>query len=168
MSNINSVINLGEELRKIQNAASDLWTWLPSRKECAKHHKFHEHDFIPSIETIIREACAHFSELKTNFKEDPDWFKCPCGEDHETEESDKVDLRKNLMEYRNPCYLCQNAQGHHCQTLANFEYLVCVKSVNIDTCTYQGSCHDFVRVDPDEEVKRLKWADEFSARCNNE
>lgn len=167
MSEIHSMINLGEELQRVQDAAGDLWTWLPSYAECQKHHKFHEHSFTPSIDLIIREACHHLANLKTGSAEDPEWFQCPCGEDHEAEDTNKVNLREELMKNRNPCFLCQNAKGHHIQNLANFEYLLCMKSVNIDTCTYMGSCQDFMRVNLDDEVKRLEWADEFSARCNN-
>lgn len=166
MSNIHSMINLGEELQHIQNAANDLWTWLPSYNECKKYHKDHTHNFTPPIGAIMLEACFYISKLKGS-KEDPEWFKCPCGEDHENEDADKVKLRKDLTENINPCYLCKNAGGHHVKHLQNFEYLLCLKNMDIDTCTYIGSCPDFVRVDLDDEFKRLEWADEFSDKCNN-
>lgn len=164
---IDDIVDLGNKLERIRHSAFDLWTWLPSYRAAEKFHGDYASEFQPPIDEIMHEACEMFSHLRDKKFELPPYEGCPCGEDHKDEDTDKVNLRKELMANRNPCFLCQNAKGHHIQNLANFEYLLCMKSVNIDTCTYIGSCQDFIRVSLDDEVKRLEWADEFSAKCNN-
>jgi hypothetical protein len=91
--NIHSVIALGKELEKTQEAADDLWTWLPSYKVCQKHHGDYSFNFMPSLRDIIIEATMYISSLQGHEVTDDkkEWWvqsqlqfeRCPCGESHE-------------------------------------------------------------------------------------
>ncbi len=50
------VIKLGEQLSREKNAASDLWTWLPS---------YDINSTMPSVEEILQEAADYIHILKS-------------------------------------------------------------------------------------------------------
>jgi hypothetical protein len=87
---IQMMISLGAELDEQQNAASDLWSWLPSHEATKKHHEDYVDNFTPAVKDIIVEASMYFAYLRDVAKEkreytaeERDWFtKCACGEDH--------------------------------------------------------------------------------------
>lgn len=79
------IIRLGEELAAEENAANDLWTWLPSYEVTKKHHRSDVLWARPSLADVLREAAMLLERLK----KDPDlaatpderyWFgRCACG-----------------------------------------------------------------------------------------
>lgn len=76
-------INLARELECEENAAFDLWTWLPSYKAARANHGEFASGHRPSVEYIIGEASIFISFLR-GFSKDREkengWFECPCGE----------------------------------------------------------------------------------------
>jgi hypothetical protein len=83
----NEIQNFAKELEEQDNAAMDLWSWLPSYREAKKYHGDYHHEFQPSIADIMKEASTVFA--KTKYDEpiiDGDdrqpRFQCPCGETH--------------------------------------------------------------------------------------
>jgi hypothetical protein len=76
------------------NAAFDLWTWLPSYKDATTHHGDYASEHKPSNADILREAALVFSLKKYTEQVDIDswwsrnkaeadsFFKCQCGEEH--------------------------------------------------------------------------------------
>ena len=85
---IDAMISLGKQLDEMQNAAHDLWTWLPSRKVAEKNHGDYADNFTPTVKDILVEAAMFVACLKDGTArdytpEEREWFeKCPCGEDH--------------------------------------------------------------------------------------
>lgn len=73
--------SLTREFDAEDNAAFDLWTWLPSYKAAQQHHEDHAGDFKPSNADVMIEAAQHFAAIKNvnNTTACP----CPCGEEHE-------------------------------------------------------------------------------------
>ena len=83
MSIKGDIIRLGEQLSREENAAFDLWTWLPSYKEARKYHGDYADEQRPSTDWIMREACHVLAELKYGENaEIEDIFKCPCDNEH--------------------------------------------------------------------------------------
>jgi len=64
MKEIDSFISLGKQLDEQQNAAHDLWTWLPSYKVAQKHHGDYASNFVPSIKDIIVEASMVMARMR--------------------------------------------------------------------------------------------------------
>jgi hypothetical protein len=68
------------------NAAFDLWSWLPSYKEAKKFHGEYVDQHEPSIADIMKEASIFFSHKMNptpeQIKEAGEFYKCPCGENH--------------------------------------------------------------------------------------
>jgi len=79
------IINLGKEFADENDAAFDLWTWLPSHEVTKKHHNDYADEFRPSIKDIMYEASMYMSSIKYGKNEiHDDWFnRCCCGESHE-------------------------------------------------------------------------------------
>ena len=75
------IVRLAHELEKENNAAFDLWTWLPSHEKATKHHGDYASEFMPSIDEIMKEACDHLNRLKAGVKKWPP-TPCPCGNPH--------------------------------------------------------------------------------------
>lgn len=82
MSSLRTEIQmLAKQLEEEDNAAFDLWTWLPSHEIASEHHGDYAAEFMPTIAEIMREAATHIHRLKTGAQAlapEP----CPCGEDH--------------------------------------------------------------------------------------
>jgi hypothetical protein len=81
------LIQLGEQLAAENNAAHDLWTWLPSHKVAEKHHGDYASEHCPSNADVMKEAAMYLGHLQRPDVpwtiEETDWFEsCPCGEDH--------------------------------------------------------------------------------------
>jgi hypothetical protein len=80
------LIRLGEQLAEEDNAAEDLWTWLPSHTVAMKRHGDYATNHRPSTRDIMREAAMYLAHLKHPEvplePEEEAWFaRCPCGED---------------------------------------------------------------------------------------
>ena len=79
------LIRFAKELEEENNAAFDLWTWLPSYKEAKNHHGDYADEFQPPMAEILKEASIYIS-VKCSPSEEQlktiEFFKCPCGEDH--------------------------------------------------------------------------------------
>lgn len=84
------VIRLGYELEKQDNKAFSLWTWLPSYKAAEAAHGDYASEFRPSVADVLEEASifiAHgLKPTKAQCEEAGDFYKCPCGEDHNLEQ----------------------------------------------------------------------------------
>lgn len=80
------IISLAHELSEENNAAFDLWTWLPSYREALKHHGDYASEFTPSPTDVMREATMYISHdscpTEEQRKEAQGYYDCPCGEDH--------------------------------------------------------------------------------------
>jgi hypothetical protein len=81
------LIRFGQQLAEQNNAASDLWTWLPSHTTAKKHHGDHAYAHCPSNRDVMLEASLYLASMrradKTMTVEEKEWFtRCPCGEDH--------------------------------------------------------------------------------------
>lgn len=84
------MIRLGEQLAKEDDAAHDLWTWLPSHKVAEKHHGDYALEHCPTNADVMKEAAMYLGHLKHPeiplTPEEEEWFtSCPCGEDHRPE-----------------------------------------------------------------------------------
>lgn len=87
-----AIRQLAHAMDEEDNAASDLWTWLPSYDEANNHHGDYASEFRPDLATLIREAAVYLSALRISPEakataiagenERSDWFACPCGEFH--------------------------------------------------------------------------------------
>lgn len=93
--NLRSLISLGKEVEKAQEAAHDLWSWLPSCKVAKKHHGDYYAEFTPNMSDVMIEAAMYMArvqlppgEKSTELSlEEKDWFeRCPCGESHDGSE----------------------------------------------------------------------------------
>lgn len=82
---------LGEEIADAENAASDLWTWLPSHEVTTKHHGDYASEFRPSTADVMKEAAMYFAHLKRTevppTTKEREWFtRCACGNSCEENE----------------------------------------------------------------------------------
>lgn len=88
------ILELGHQFEAEDNAASDLWTWLPSHAVAEKHHGSQAVNVQPTIKDIMREASIYFAHQKYRAgqpytEEEREWFEeCPCGESHVPEEDE--------------------------------------------------------------------------------
>lgn len=80
------------ELDRESNAASDLWTWLPSYKVAERHHGDYAGEHRPSVAEVMNEAAIYLGHLGFDGKvlphrlteDEAEWLiRCPCGEPHE-------------------------------------------------------------------------------------
>jgi hypothetical protein len=81
------LIRFGEQLASANNAAHDLWTWLPSYKIAQKCHGDYASEHRPSNSDVMVEAALYLANVSradtTMNPEEQQWFmRCPCGEDH--------------------------------------------------------------------------------------
>lgn len=81
------LIQLGQQLAAENDAAHDLWTWLPSYKVAQKHHGDYAYEYRPSNQDVMVEAAKYLAHLTradtTMTAEEQEWFtRCSCGEDH--------------------------------------------------------------------------------------
>ncbi len=79
--------SLGNEFEREDNAAFNLWSWLPSCKAAEKHHGDHSGEFSPCIADVMIEAALFISHRmnpnEKEIKEAGELYQCPCGEDFE-------------------------------------------------------------------------------------
>lgn len=90
-------MNLRSEIQRLahqfdeeDNAAGDLWSWLPSHAAAEKAHGDYASNHRPSIASVMREAAMVIAESRGYPPSDADraeWFRCPCGEEHESEDA---------------------------------------------------------------------------------
>lgn len=79
----NEIIRLANELENEENAAFDLWTWLPSYKAARANHGDHSSQYRPNVSDILKEASMFISFLygySKDKEQEAGWFECPCGE----------------------------------------------------------------------------------------
>jgi hypothetical protein len=81
------LIRFGQQLAEENNAAHDLWSWLPSHKVAQKHHGDYADQHQPSTRDVMFEAALYLANTSradtTMTPEEQEWFeRCPCGEDH--------------------------------------------------------------------------------------
>jgi hypothetical protein len=80
------LIRLGEQLAAENNAAADLWTWLPSHAVAVERHGDYASSHCPGIRDVMLEAAMYLAHLKHPKAplgpEEKEWFaRCPCDED---------------------------------------------------------------------------------------
>lgn len=78
------------------NAAYELWTWLPSYKVAQKHHGDYASNHQPPAADVMREAAMVFALQarpdSVTPAEQAEWFEqCPCGESHTEDGEDPTD-----------------------------------------------------------------------------
>lgn len=81
------LIRFGEQLAAERDAASDLWSWLPSHKVAERHHGDYAGEHCPSVRDVMIEAAmylaVHQGPARDYTPEEQEWFsRCPCGVDH--------------------------------------------------------------------------------------
>ena len=77
------MLELAKELEAEENAAFDLWSWLPSCKLAAKYHGDYYVEHQPCTADIMREACDVFAgETEKSLLT----TTCPCGEGCESKD----------------------------------------------------------------------------------
>lgn len=87
MKEIDAMISLGKQLDEMQNAAHDLWTWLPSYKVAQKNHGDYADNFTPSIKDIIVEASMFMARVRDGLdKSIIDKILFNVGNTHDTSE----------------------------------------------------------------------------------
>lgn len=64
MSIIEEIITLGEQLVAQRDAASDLWTWLPSHKVAEKHHGDYAGEHLPTLQMVLTESSMYIVYLR--------------------------------------------------------------------------------------------------------
>jgi hypothetical protein len=73
------IMNLSRQLEEEENAASDLWSWLPSHKAAQACHGDYAHEFCPDNADVMREAAEYFAFLR-GYEKARGCFECPCQE----------------------------------------------------------------------------------------
>jgi hypothetical protein len=79
----NEIRHLAAVLDAEDNAASDLWSWLPSHRAAVMCHGDYASEFTPSSTDVMVEATMYLSFLRDrvmDHAQTTDWFECPCGE----------------------------------------------------------------------------------------
>ena len=79
------LIQFGQQLAEENDAAADLWTWLPSHAVAEARHGDYASNYCPSNREVMLEAAMYLSHLKhpevALNPEEQEWFtRCPCGE----------------------------------------------------------------------------------------
>ncbi len=81
------LIRLGHELAEENNAAFDLWTWLPSYKAVQAAHGDYASEHKPSPADVMREAATFIGHklapTPEQIREAGDLYQCPCGQPHD-------------------------------------------------------------------------------------
>jgi len=96
--------HLARELEQEDNAAHDLWSWLPTYKAAKACHGDYAFNVTPSVTDIMIEAAKYLSFLNGYDKEEEKkggWFECPCQECAGPETCRNCDMyADNLMRCR--------------------------------------------------------------------
>lgn len=58
------IIALGKQMSEEQDAAYNLWTWLPSHQVTEKHHGDYVDTFCPSVKDVMVEAAMYLGHIK--------------------------------------------------------------------------------------------------------
>ena len=87
--NLRSLISVGKEVERAQEAAFELWMWLPSCKVARKNHGDYYAEVTPTFTDVMVEATMYIIATKNPDKvltdEEKEWFeRCPCGEVHKS------------------------------------------------------------------------------------
>jgi hypothetical protein len=83
MSLKHEICKFAREIEAQDNAAFDLWTWMPSYKAAQKAHGDYASEHQPSHADLMKETAMFLSELRGHEHTDAEceeWFGCPCGE----------------------------------------------------------------------------------------
>ena len=84
MANARSTIQeLARQLEAEDNAAFDLWSWLPSHKAAEKAHGDYASEHTPDPADVMKEAAIYIAFLRgreIGQAEVEQWFGCPCQE----------------------------------------------------------------------------------------
>lgn len=83
MSLKDDIQRFAHDLEQADNAASDLWSWLPSHKAAEKAHGDYADEYQPDHADIMWEAAVYFSILNGHERVPAaieQWFGCPCQE----------------------------------------------------------------------------------------
>jgi len=78
-------MELARELEAEDNAACDLWTWLPSYRAAKERHGDYTDEVRPSNADLMIEASRMIATQRGYENDISDhqiweWFGCPCGE----------------------------------------------------------------------------------------
>lgn len=91
MSLRDEIKRLAHQMEREDNAAHDLWTWLPSYAVATKGHGDYASNHRPSIADVMIEASTFISHGLHPTAEERDQagdiYDCPCGEPHVEESS---------------------------------------------------------------------------------
>lgn len=74
-----AIQEFAHELDAQDNAAYDLWTWLPSCKAAQEHHGDYHAEFMPSLSEILIEAANYVADLVNG--KIPATAACPCDDE---------------------------------------------------------------------------------------
>lgn len=86
MRRLNLRSQLSEFARQLEeedNAAFDLWSWLPSHKAAKAAHGDYAAEYTPSAADVMKEAAIYLAALRGSSPapaEVEQWFGCPCQE----------------------------------------------------------------------------------------
>lgn len=87
MSLREDIKRLAHQMEGEDNAAYNLWTWLPSHAAAQKAHGDHAGNYKPSVLEVMNEACEFISHrlhpTPQEREEAGELYVCPCGDDHE-------------------------------------------------------------------------------------
>lgn len=78
-----AIQQLARQFEAEDNAAFDLWSWLPSHKAAKKAHGDYADEHRPELADLMKEAAMYFAYLKGHEHtqaEIEEWFGCPCKE----------------------------------------------------------------------------------------
>lgn len=97
MSLQTQIMQMASELQAQEDAAWDLWTWLPSYQQALAGHGEHAaHEYRPQISDLLREATRYIADgcvpdLDNDYQ---GRYCCTCGEIHQTV---REDARRNAL-----------------------------------------------------------------------
>jgi hypothetical protein len=86
-----TLIRLGAQLAEENNAAADLWSWLPSHQVAEKHHGVYTSEHVPCNRDVLQEAVMYLIYLKH-----PEAFRELLRGWNEITWSFRVDLRPKI------------------------------------------------------------------------
>lgn len=113
---IDGIIRLGKELSDINDAAFDLWTWLPSNFFLRRYHGEYDLEFRGSVDDVMIEATRVLSAISGYVPEGLDLdldapYNCTCGEIHIPVQDDHEDWPMSEAGYRERFNLLKKQMG---------------------------------------------------------
>jgi hypothetical protein len=106
------IMSLARTLEEEDNAAHDLWSWLPSAKAAKACHGDYDSEFRPDNADVMREAAMYLAHLKGYDKsadQREGWFECPCQECEGPETCDNCDMFLGERGGTGRCRACEGA-----------------------------------------------------------